>query len=604
MGWGHPWILLGLILPLAAALRMRQARSQQATGYWPGLLHVTIAGRSVRYARPSRVHSTTLVLVAVSLAIVAASRPQWGVHPEQSFKQTREVLIALDLSRSMLTEDVSPSRLELAKRITGQLLDNLRGENVGLIVFSGTAFVQVPLSPDYQIIEQFIPSLNPDYMPQGGSNYAGMLDAAIDGFSDAADQDRYLFVLSDGESSTTGWESRLPDLAERRIHVVAIGIGSDDGGFIPDEWGGYLIDLDGNPVHSRLMPDNLQELAKRTRGLYRNGNALGQVEDLQLLLSETVIAGSPGGTATGQGIVLVERFKWFLFPALLLGLLSFWKQFSSRPTSRQVRPKSDSKTHQRGTSPLRKYQSEATIMVAVLLLATANEPQAHFDSEANFDVRAVFDSNPVERVRVIAEHLAEFDYDAFDLRLLVEESIRYGQDTQRTGETIEAGAIRDAIEATVIGEGIDTSIADWPYYRSQLNSMLAVVQEAAAEESAKRDRDENVDEEDETPVVTGQSSQQTAEDSFGRGAAAKTDAALGDLSADNAPTGERGKRPAPQSTRTATLRESANGRNDNDPILAFSRKRLEEIARKDSPGRVHQLLTDGTVLENQNKFDW
>ena len=107
----------------------------------------------------------------LALCIVALARPQWGVIEEQVFDQSREVLIAIDLSRSMLAQDVKPSRLDRSKLLIQSLLDGLKGERVGLVLFAGTAFLQSPLSADYEILREFLPALNPDYLPEGGSNY-------------------------------------------------------------------------------------------------------------------------------------------------------------------------------------------------------------------------------------------------------------------------------------------------------------------------------------------------------------------------------------------------------------------------------------------------
>ncbi len=113
-----------------------------------------------------------------------------------------------------------------------------------------------------------MPTLDPDYMPQGGSNYTKMLEAALEGFGEKTDRDRYLIVLSDGESSTQGWQNRLGDLAKRDVHVVGIGIGTDKGGFINDQKGGYMADKNGDAVLSKLNPATLQTLANRTNGKY------------------------------------------------------------------------------------------------------------------------------------------------------------------------------------------------------------------------------------------------------------------------------------------------------------------------------------------------
>jgi len=605
MTWGNPWILLALVIPLLGAIGVRRLMQQRPQLRWPAMKRVAVSGQRVRPAVPRQMRPAFLVMLAVALAIIAIARPQWGEHTEESFSHTREVMIALDLSRSMLTEDVAPSRLDHAKKVTEDLLNSLKGESVGLVVFAGTAFVQVPLSPDYQIIREFMPSLDTDYMPRGGSDYSRMLDAALEGFSDAPDRDRYLIVLSDGESSTQGWEKRLEDMAKREIHVVSMGLGTAKGAFVPDLQGGYMVDANGDTVHSSLMPATLQALAKRTNGKYIDAATLQDAGDVQAVLAETVETGRKGRISNEANAVRTERFQWFLLPAVILGLVSLSKEFRQRPKPRQVRQDGAAKS---ASTPAGKAPTRlAAGLVLALAVGAAHEARAHFDSEAEFDVREVFESNPVERLRAITGHLAEFDYDAFDLRLMVEESIKYGVDSQRTGTSVSEGVIRDAIEATRQGERIDESIADWSYYRAQLTAMLEPAAQAA-EKDESQNRKAVMDEEDNPPIVVGDSTQQFANDSFGQGASAKTDAALGDLSPGDQDVnpGQRGKKPPPpKNVRSATATRSRSGGGDaEDPILGLTRKRLEEAAKRDSPGRLHQLMAETTPQQDSNQIDW
>jgi Ca-activated chloride channel family protein len=520
-------------------------------------------------------------------------------------------MIALDLSRSMLTEDIAPSRLDRARQLTEYLLDSLQGESVGLVVFAGTAFVQVPLSPDYQIIREFMPNLDTDYLPRGGSDYSQMLAAALDGFSEAEDRDRYLIVLSDGESSTSGWEQKLGPMSDREIHVVSIGVGTAEGAFVPDlQNGGYMVDDKGDPVHSKLMPATLEALASRTNGKYVTAGALPEIGDVKKLLAQTVETGRKGLVANDAGNAQTERFQWFLLPAILLGLISLLREFQQQPKPRQVRKdagKDDGKPVTRPPDVPSKLAAAIVMFVAFSLTPPA---RAHFDSEAEFDVREEFDSNPAERLRAIADHLGKFGYDAFDLRLMVEASIRYGVDSKRTGTAISEGVIRDAIDAARQGERLDKSIADWSYYRSQLRDMLEPDAQMADEDKKSEARDAIMDEENERPIVTGDNNQQSANDSFGEGASQKTDAALGDLSPDGDVDVERNrKKPKPPSkVRSAAVRPShsgSDGGNNDDPIMKLTRKSLEEAARRDSPGRLHQLMsTDEEKQADSNKFDW
>lgn len=605
MSWGNPWMLLALVVPVLGFILLRRAARPGSLLRWPAMQRVAISANKIRLASPERTRVTVFVILAIAFALLAIARPRWGEDSSQSYSQTREVMIAVDLSRSMLAEDVAPSRLDHAKRLTEYLLDSLQGENVGLVVFAGTAFVQVPLSPDYRIIREFMPSLDTEYLPRGGSDYSKMLDAALDGFSETADRDRYLIVLSDGESSTEGWEQRLGRMAEREIHVVAIGLGTANGAFVPDlQNGGYLTDANGDAVHSTLMPATLEALARRTDGRYVDGGALADVDDVNALLAQTVETGRRGRVANAAGSAEIERFQWFLLPAILFGLVSLLREFQQRTQPRQIRK--DHASHAAKSCDVPARLAAGVALVVALSLVVPPPARAHFDSEAEFQVREVFDSNPSERLRAIANHLAQFGYDAFDLRLMVEASIRYGIDARRTGNAITEGVIRDAIEATHQGERLDMSIADWSYYRDQLTAMLEAPASEATDDTSQAP-DAVMDEENERPIVTGDSSQQSANDSFGEGASAKTDAALGDLSAEGETELQRGKKPKPPSNvRAAAVRpaRSSSPGDAEDPILKLTRKNLDDAARRDSPGRLHQLMATEESQADPNQFDW
>jgi Ca-activated chloride channel homolog len=606
MSLGTPWVLLTLVAPIVGIIVLRRLSQRGTLHRWPAMQRVAIAGTRVRPALARHSRPALFVMLAITLALIAVARPRWGEHSEASFSHTREVMIALDLSRSMQTEDVTPSRLDRGKQLIGELLDGLQGESVGLAVFAGTAFVQVPLSPDYQIIREFMPSLDTDYLPRGGSDYSKMLDAALEGFSDTPDRDRYLIVLSDGESSTDGWEQRLSQLAQREIHVISVGLGTDQGAFVPDlHNGGYLADANGDTVHSKLMPATLQALANRTQGKYIDASTLTDTDDVRTLLAKTVETGRKGRVSNAAGSAQTERFQWFLLPAVLIGLAGLLLEFPRRPQPRQIRQDEPAAPAQSSDSPARLAAGAMPFVALLVGLGIAHQARAHFDSEAEFQVQEEFESNPTQRLRAIADHLATYGYDAFDLRLMVEASIRYGIDTKRTGTAVAEGVIRDAIEASNQGERLDTSLADWSYYRAQLTAMLEPDIATNAEEKSQAP-DAVLDEEDNPPIVTGENSQQFATDSFGQGASAKTDAALGDLSSEGDVDVQRGNRPKPPpGARTAASRPSRSDNGDaEDPILQLTRKRLDEAARRDSPGRLHQLMATEEPQGDTNEFDW
>jgi Ca-activated chloride channel family protein len=604
MSWGNPLVLLALVLPALAVWMLRRLQRHRRP-LWPAMRRVAIAGERLRPVAPHKAAAAFLIMGTIALGLIALARPRWGEDTQVSFSQTREVMIALDLSRSMWTEDVGSSRLDLAKRTTENLLNALKGESVGLIVFAGTAFVQVPLSPDYQIIREFMPSLDPDYMPLGGTDYQKLLEAALEGFGDSRDRDRYLIILSDGESSTSGWQNRLADLGRRDIHVVGIGIGTAKGGFINDQKGGYLADRNGDAILTKLQPATLQTLANRTIGKYVNASELKTPDDVRALVKDTVETGRQGRVNNEATNMQIERFQWLLFPAVLLGLAGLVREFE-----RRARPQSVRRTPPDGGTPRAGGVPPAGLPagVAVLLaLGVAPQSQAHFDSQAGFEVKEVFDSNPSQRLRAIADHLAKFGYDAFDLQLMVEATIKYGVDEKRQGNPPLQGVIHDAVEATRVGERLDPKLAPWSYYRSQLAAtLLADADDATNGERSKNPHEAN-DEEDNGPMVIGQNTQHGGSDSYGEGAASKGDAALGDLSPDDnfIPPHRDHKPKPPKSVRNATFTHSGGeNANNDDPILAFSKKNLAQVVKQDSPGRLHQMLANDTNEQKDNTMDW
>jgi Ca-activated chloride channel family protein len=586
MSWGNPLVLLLLVLPALAAWLVTR-RKRQIAPLWPAMQRVTIAAERLRPAVPRNVSSGFLIMGTVALALIALARPRWGEDTQVTFSQTREVMIALDLSRSMWTEDVGTSRLDLAKQTVEKLLNGLKGESVGLIVFAGTAFVQVPLSPDYQIIREFMPSLDPDYMPQGGSDYQKLLAAALEGFGENRDRDRYLIILSDGESSTQGWKNHLADLGKRDIRVVGIGVGTAKGGFINDQKGGYLADRNGDAILTRLQPATLQTLANRTNGKYVEASALATPEAVRALIKDTVETGRQGRVNNEATNMQIERFQWVLVPAVLLGLGGLLREFERRARPQTVR--------------------RSTAIAMLVTLGIAPQTHAHFDSQAGFEVKEVFDSSPSERLRAITDHLAQFGYDAFDLQLMVEATIKYGVDEKRQGNPPLEGVIHDAMEATRLGEQLEPKRAPWSYYRSQLAATLVADADDATNGERSKNPHEANDEEDNGPMVIGQNTQHGGSDSYGEGAASKGDAALGDLSADDnfIPPHRDHKPKPPRSVRNATFTHSGGENSDNeDPILAFAKKNLAQVIKQDSPGRLHQMLAEDTGEQKDNEMDW
>lgn len=334
MTWGAEQWLWGLCLPafilaLELVLRTRKAlvnrfsKARFATAGFNSIKEVS--GKSTRPAK-------LLLCLALALLSVSMAQPRWGSEKRTTFERSREVIIAIDLSKSMLAQDIKPNRLERAKLVVENMLTSLQGESVGLVAFAGTAFLQSPMSPDYQILRGFLKDINPSFIPQGGTNYSQMLKTALDSFEQSDGMaDRFLIVISDGESLDTDWKQHAEDLKEQNVKAICLGFGTQTGDFIPTEDGGYHKDAQGAVVLSKLEPATLQELAKITNGVYREANIW---IDLATLVEDTVKEGRATLSEREQEFTEIERYHYFLIPALFILLLSIYREFPSRPKAR------------------------------------------------------------------------------------------------------------------------------------------------------------------------------------------------------------------------------------------------------------------------------
>jgi len=335
VNWEYPLVLVAVpILPFVAWTLFRGKLGRSAPLSLPKIMRRWAGVRAV-VDRPGTARGPRgawlgagLMLVAVALA-----RPQWGNVEETVFDQSREVLIALDLSASMLADDVKPTRLARAKLLIGNLLDELQGERVGLACFAGTAFLQVPLSSDYEVLRDILPGLDPSFLPQAGTDFTGMLRVAAEAFGQSTAADRFLIVLSDGEAHDPEWRTGLEELKKKGVKIISLGVGTAAGSLLSDPQGGVIKDERGAAVLTRLEPATLDELARETGGAYREA---ANWVDLAELLSETVQQGKTGDFAKTREARQAERFQWALAPAVFLLALSLAFEIPTLPGRRRV----------------------------------------------------------------------------------------------------------------------------------------------------------------------------------------------------------------------------------------------------------------------------
>jgi Ca-activated chloride channel family protein len=470
MTWAHP-VVLGAA-PLAVLGAWWIFRQAGGTAVMARLRHIQrmwVARGSLSVHTPvtrRRLRGFAFTLGVLG-AILALARPQWGTIEETSFDQSREVLLALDLSRSMLAEDVSPSRLARAKLLIEALLEQLHGERVGLLVFAGTAFVQSPLSADYEVLREFLSELDPSYLPQGGTDYAALLAAAEKAFGQTGDGDRFLVVLSDGEAHDTAWKSQVAALQQRGIKVIGLGVGTAAGAMIPDGKGGLIKDAQGAVVLSRLEPGTLQELANATGGTYRDAATW---VDIAELVNVTVDQGRKGNYVEQRALRLHERYQWFLAPALLAMLLSFWIEFPVFPAAHVL------------DSRKRTAHTARAVGVAALLLllwpaprhasaAVTSLPEAGGQPVPAPQAGPLNPPRPHRLETTVAELSAKAELGAPDYARLATETISFAaKPTQGTPAT-RIAVIDDALAGVDRGEALDAHASDWPALRKELERL-------------------------------------------------------------------------------------------------------------------------------------
>lgn len=210
-----------------------------------------------------------LIFIVIGLFAVLLARPQFGSKLETIKRQGVEVMIALDISNSMLAQDVQPSRLEKAKRLVAQLVDKMGNDKVGMIVFAGDAFTQLPITSDYISAKMFLESINPSLISKQGTAIGTAVNLAMHSFTPQEGVERIVIVITDGENHEGGTADAAKEAFEKGIQVSVLGVGTPDGAPIPIEGtNDFRRDREGNVIVTRLNEQMCQEIARVGNGIY------------------------------------------------------------------------------------------------------------------------------------------------------------------------------------------------------------------------------------------------------------------------------------------------------------------------------------------------
>ena len=209
-----------------------------------------------------------LQLISIALIVFVIAGPQFGSKLETVKKQGVEIMVALDVSNSMLAEDIAPNRLEKAKQMLSRLVDKLRDDKVGLIVFAGDAFTQLPITNDYVSAKMFMSSISPEMVSAQGTSIGAAINLAVRSFTPNESSDKGIIVITDGENHEGNAVEAAQAAYEKGIRVNVIGIGGINGSPVPDGRNGFRKDRSGNTVVSKLNETMAKEIAAAGHGIY------------------------------------------------------------------------------------------------------------------------------------------------------------------------------------------------------------------------------------------------------------------------------------------------------------------------------------------------
>lgn len=267
-----------------------------------------------------------LFRLAIGLLIIAAANPQYGENERTVASKGIDIIVALDISKSMMAEDIVEgyNRLDIAKMAIGKLINELRGDHVGIVVFAGEAYKQLPLTPDYQVAKLFLKSIGTDMISSQGTDIGNAIELSMSSFSEERKTNKAIVIISDGEDHEEMAIEAAREAKEDGIIICTVGMGSDKGVPIPIIRNGKKIgikkDQDESTVLTKLNEENLIAIAQAGNGSYTKTSGLNlnlrKIIDRINQIEKTILKKDRYSTYDDQ-------FQWFLLPAIILLLLDF-----------------------------------------------------------------------------------------------------------------------------------------------------------------------------------------------------------------------------------------------------------------------------------------
>jgi Ca-activated chloride channel family protein len=376
MTFGAPHWLWGLLLiPLLIALFIRAEHRglRRLQEFVSARLLPQLAGT---VNRPRRILRFALLLLGLSLALVSLAQPRWGYTFEDVKRKGLDLLIAIDTSRSMLSNDVQPDRLERVKLATQDLINELQGDRVGLIAFAGRAFLQAPLTIGYEAVMESINDLDTKTIPEGGTNISSAIDLATQSFGKSAVGNRALIIFTDGEELSGDAIKSAKGAADEGVRIFTVGVGTPQGSLIPitSENGEttFVKDSAGQVVKSKLDEKPLREIAQAAGGFYvhlENGP-----RTMQQIYNEGLAKMQAAEIDVRLSRRPIERYEWPLGAAIIALALSILIGERKRVRARTYLP-----------SPVKATSATAALAIFFCQFAFATAPGLKAYEDGKFE---------------------------------------------------------------------------------------------------------------------------------------------------------------------------------------------------------------------------
>ncbi len=263
-----------------------------------------------------------MVCLGLALLIISLANPKMGTKLETVKRQGVDIVFALDVSKSMLAEDIAPSRLDKAKQIVSKIIENLGSDRIGIIIYAGNSYPLLPITTDHAAAKMFLQNANPDMVSSQGTAINEAIEMGITFFDNDEQTNRFLFIVSDGEDHEENTIELAQQASKEGIKTYTIGVGTEKGGPIPIKSNGLVIsykkDSKGEVVITKMKEEVLIDIANEGNGKYINGNKTQQTLDI---IEDLLVKAEKSEFETKQFSDYKDQFQWFLGFGLLFLLI-------------------------------------------------------------------------------------------------------------------------------------------------------------------------------------------------------------------------------------------------------------------------------------------